>query len=109
MFESLTDKLHSAFRKLTGNAQLSERNISDAMEEVRTALLSADVNYQIADAFIRDVSQECLGEDVLKSVTPGQQAIKVVYDKLVALMGGEASELQLEGATPEKPLVIMLC
>ena len=109
MFESLTDKLHSAFRRLTGNAQLSERNISDAMEEVRTALLSADVNYQIADAFIWDVSQECVGEDVLKSVTPGQQAIKVVYDKLVALMGGEASELQLEGATPEKPLVIMLC
>ena len=109
MFESLTDKLHSAFRKLTGTSQLSEKNIAEAMEEVRTALLSADVNYEIADSFIKDVSKECLGTDVLNSVTPGQQAIKAVYDKLVALMGGEASELCLTGANPGDPAILMLC
>jgi len=107
MFEALTDKLHSAFRKLTGTAQLSEKNIADAMEEVRTALLSADVNYEVTDAFIKDVSQACLGADVLQSVTPGQQAIKLVYDKLIELMGTEASELNF--AAPGEPTIIMLC
>ncbi len=109
MFESLTDKLHSAFRKLTGNAQISEKNMSEAMEEVRNALLSADVNFDIAKQFIEDVKQECLGQDVLKSVTPGQQAVKIVYDRLIVLMGETASELDLASATPESPAVIMLC
>ena len=109
MFESLTDRLHSAFRKLTGTSQLTERNINEAMDEVRTALLTADVNYDVTDAFIKDVSQECLGTDVLKSVTPGQQAIKVVYDKLIALMGSEAVELNFASVAPGDPLIIMLC
>ena len=109
MFESLTDKLHSAFRKLTGNAQLSEANMAEAMAEVRNALLAADVNYEIANQFITDVRQECLGQDVLKSVTPGQQAVKIVYDRLIVLMGETAAELDLADATPETPAVIMLC
>ncbi|MBP5299815.1 MAG: signal recognition particle protein [Victivallales bacterium] len=109
MFESLTDKLHSAFRKLTGNAQLSESNMAEAMAEVRNALLDADVNYEIANQFIEEVKKECLGQDVLKSVTPGQQAVKIVYDHLIVLMGETAAELNLADATPEKPAVIMLC
>ncbi|MBO4620043.1 MAG: signal recognition particle protein [Victivallales bacterium] len=109
MFESLTEKLHSAFRKLTGNAQISESNMSEAMGEVRNALLDADVNYDIANQFIEEVKQECLGQDVLKSVTPGQQAVKIVYDRLIVLMGETATELTIDGATPETPAVIMLC
>ena len=109
MFETLTDKLHSAFRKLTGNAQLSEKNVSEAMEEVRTALLSADVNYEVADSFVKQTTRECLGTDVLQSVTPGQQAIKVVYDKLTELMGAEEAPLDLAPAPDGSPVVIMLC
>ncbi|MBR6471573.1 MAG: signal recognition particle receptor subunit alpha, partial [Victivallales bacterium] len=109
MFESLTDKLHYAFRKLTGTAQISESNMSEAMGEVRNALLSADVNYEVANQFIEEVRKECLGQDVLKSVTPGQQAIKIVYDRLVILMGETAAELNIGNATPESPAVIMLC
>ena len=109
MFDSLTDKLHSAFRKLTGNAQLTQKNISEAMEEVRNALLSADVNYEVAEGFVHQVGQECLGEAVLKSVTPGQQAIKVVYDKLTELMGSQEAPLNLQGDAPGEPAVIMLC
>ncbi|MBQ4479184.1 MAG: signal recognition particle protein [Victivallales bacterium] len=109
MFESLTDKLHYAFRKLTGTAQISESNMAEAMGEVRNALLSADVNYDIANKFIEDVKQECLGQDVLKSITPGQQAIKIVYDRLILLMGETAAELNIGGGTPENPSVIMLC
>lgn len=108
MFESLTDKLQSAFRKLTGNSQLSERNMGDAMEEVRTALLSADVNQEVAESFISQVRAECVGQDVLKSITPGQQAIKIVYDKLIALMGDQEAPLDLSAA-PGSPAVIMLC
>ena len=109
MFDSLTEKLHSAFRKLTSNSQLTQKNITEAMEEVKDALLTADVNYEVAQDFIQQVSQECLGEAVLKSVTPGQQAIKVVYDKLVALMGSQEAPLTLQGAAPGEPAVFMLC
>jgi len=108
MFESLTDKLHAAFRKLTGNAQITESNMAEAMGEVRNALLSADVNHQVADRFIEEVKGACLGQDVLKSVTAGQQAIKIVFDKLVAYMGEEAAPLSLE-APAGQPAVIMLC
>jgi len=105
MFNSLTDKLHSAFRKLTGNDTLTESNMGTALEEIRTALLDADVNYEIAGKFIDSVKAECAGQEVLKSVTPGQQTIKIVFDKLVELMGSEAVPLTLEGS----PSVIMLC
>ncbi len=105
MFNSLTDKLHSAFRKLTGNSTLTESNMSEALDEIRTALLDADVNYEIAGQFIESVKSECAGQEVLKSVTPGQQTIKIVFDKLTELMGGESAPLVLEGS----PAVIMLC
>ena len=105
MFNNLTDKLQTAFRKLTGKGQLSERNMGEALEEIRKALLEADVNYEIANQFIDSVRQECVGQEVLKSVTPGQQTIKIVNDKLVELMGGADAPLNLD-ATPS---VIMLC
>jgi len=104
MFEGLTDKLQSAFRKLTGYGKLSEKNIADAMREVRLALLEADVNFQVAKDFIARVTERAVGQDVLRSITPGQQVIKVVHDELVALMGRSAEALDLSAS----PAVIML-
>lgn len=104
MFESLSDKLHDVFRKLRGQSTLTESNIVDAMREIRLALLDADVNLQVATDFIEDVKSECVGQDVIKSVTPGQQLVKIVHDKLVDLLGGGAAELTFH----RKPTVIML-
>jgi signal recognition particle subunit SRP54 len=98
MFENLTDKLQTTFRQLTGRGSLTESNIQDAMRQVRLALLEADVNYKTVKEFIDEVTVECLGEKVLKSVTPGQQAIKVVSDKLTALMGEANVGLTLKDA-----------
>jgi len=105
MFQNLTDKLQDALRKLRGVASLSESNISEAMADVRTALLEADVNREVAEEFINGVSKDCLGEDVLKSVTPGQMAIKIVYDKLVEFMGGEESSVAWK--PDAKPKIIL--
>ncbi len=104
MFESLSDKLHDVFRKLRGQSTLTESNISDAMREIRLALLDADVNVRVASEFIDGVRDECVGQDVIKSVTPGQQVVKIVNDKLVELLGGGAVELEFKS----KPTVIML-
>ncbi len=104
MFDLLTDKLNSAFRGLTGRGVLNESNINDALREVRRALLEADVNYQVVKDFISEVKQECLGEKVLKSLKPGEQAIKVVHDHLVTLLGEENAPLSLSGT----PAVVML-
>lgn len=105
MFQDLTDKLQGALRKLRGLSSLTESNISEAMADVRTALLEADVNREVAEEFIAGVSSECLGQDVLKSITPGQQAIKIVNDKLAAFMGGE--EASIAWKPDAKPNVIM--
>lgn len=104
MFESLSDKLHDVFRKLRGQSTLTESNIVDAMREIRLALLEADVNLQVATDFIEEVKSECMGQEVIKSVTPGQQLVKIVHDKLVELLGGGAAELTFG----RKPTVIML-
>lgn len=106
MFNNLTDKLQEALRKLRGVASLSESNISEAMQDVRTALLEADVNHEVAEEFIAGVSKECLGENVLKSVTPGQMAIKIVHDKLVEFMG--EAESPIAWNPNARPNVIML-
>lgn len=105
MFERLSDNLNKVIRNLTGRGKLTESNISDAMQEVRRALLDADVNYHVAKEFIQRVRQKCLGAEVLKSVSPGQQVIKVVHDELVALLGGETAGLNLSPA----PAAIMMC
>jgi signal recognition particle subunit SRP54 len=105
MFERLTDRFKMAFRGLVGRGRLTETNISDAMNEIRRALLEADVNYHVAKDFISEVRQACMGEAVMKSITPGQQAVKIVHDRLVELLGESTAPLDLVG----KPAVIMLC
>ena len=88
MFDSLTSSLESVFKKLRGYGRLTEANIKDAMREVRMALLEADVNYEVARDFVARVSAQCVGEEVLHSITPGQQVVKRVHDELVTLLGG---------------------
>lgn len=104
MFENLSDSLQSAFKNITGRGTLTDSNIKEAMEEVRLALLSADVSYGIVEDFIKDATEACLGEDVTKSVKPGQQVVKVVNDLLVELMGQEEAPLNLD----KTPSVIMM-
>ena len=89
MFDSLSEKLQSVFKNLRGYGKLTEKNVADALREVRLALLEADVNYKVAKDFIERTKQRALGQEVLTSVTPGQQIVKIVHDELVALMGGE--------------------
>lgn len=105
MFQNLTVKLHDALRHLQGKAILSESNIAESMDEIRTALLEADVNLNVAEEFVRTVQTACLGEKVVRSVTPGQMAVKIVSDKLTELMGEQAAPL-LSGA---KPNIILMC
>jgi signal recognition particle subunit SRP54 len=90
MFDSLSEKLQAVFKNLRGYGKLTEKNVADALREVRLALLEADVNYKVAKDFIERTKQRALGQEVLTSVTPGQQIIKIVHDELVALMGGNA-------------------
>ena len=106
MFNNLTDKLHDALRKLRGVASLTEANISEAMQDVRTALLDADVNREVAEWFIGEVRKECLGSDVVRSITPGQMAVKIVNDKLTELMGPAEAPMNFEPA--RHPNVAML-
>ncbi len=105
MFGALTEKFQQVFSSLVGKKKLTEENISDAVREVRLALLDADVNYGIASQFVKRVKEKALGDEVLKSVSPDEQFIKVVHDELIALMGTEEAPLELKG----KPSVILLC
>jgi signal recognition particle subunit SRP54 len=104
MFESLTDKLQLTFKKLRGHGKLTEANISEAMREIRVALLEADVNYEIVKEFVASVQEECLGAEVIKTVTPGEQLVKVVNDHLIELMGDAEAPLDFS----KHPAVIML-
>ena len=92
-FESLSDKLQNAFKKLKGKGVLTEADINDAMREVKLALLEADVNFKVVKGFVNDVKEKCLGAEVLESLTPAQQIIKIVNQELVDLMGGTGSKL----------------
>ncbi|MFI0435222.1 MAG: signal recognition particle protein [Parachlamydiaceae bacterium] len=105
MLGALTTKLQGVFSGLTGKKRLTEENISDAVNDVRLALLEADVNYSVTKILVKKIKEKALGEQVLKSVTPGQQFIKIVHDELVALMGGSEEGLCVKG----QPAVIMLC
>lgn len=105
-FDSLSEKLANAFKKLKTKGKLSESDIKEAMREVRLALLEADVSYKVVKDFIKTVSEKAVGEDILKSLTPAQQVIKVVNDELCALMGGENVRINM----PSKPpCIIMMC
>jgi len=105
MFESLTEKLNRTFKNLRGYGKLSEKNIQDALREVRMALLEADVHFKVVRQFIEPVQQKALGQEVMDSLTPAQQVIKIVHDELAALMGGQAGHLNLSG---RPPAIIML-
>lgn len=103
MFESLTDKLSSALRNLRGVGQLSEDNMAVAFKEVRAALLGADVHFKVAREFITRVEEKCVGQDVLKGVSPGQQVVKIIHDELVDLLGQGTTDL-----SPARPLKILM-
>jgi len=100
MFESLSDRLGQTFKRLKGHGKLSESNIKDALREVRLSLLEADVHYRVVKDFVAAVKVRALGKEVLASLTPGQQFIKIVHDEMCKLMGGEASELDLKARPP---------
>lgn len=106
MFESLTDKLGQALRNLRGVGKLSEENMAEALKEVRTALLSADVHFKVAREFVDRVQQQCVGQEVLKGVAPGQQVVKIIHDELVKLLGEGATNLST--ARPLKVLMVGL-
>ena len=106
-FESLTDRLAGVFKKLRGHGKLTEADIKTAMREVRMALLEADVNYKVAKDFCAKVSERAMGQEVMESLTPAQQVVKIVNEELVALMGGEEAPkliIKNKGQT-----ILMLC
>lgn len=105
MFENLTDRLEGVFKKLRGHGKLTEENIRDAMQEVRRALLEADVNFKVVKEFVASVTEKAVGREVLSSLSPGQQVIRIVHDELVELLGSQAAELQFGG---RQPAAIML-
>jgi len=108
MFESLTEKLSGVFRRATGRGKLNEGNVQDALKEVRLALLEADVNYKVVKKFVEDIRRRAVGEEVLQSLTPGQQLIKIVNKELTRLMGEVNQGLQLVGRTPHALMLIGL-
>ena len=105
MFESLSEKLEKVFKKLKGRGVLTEQDVSDALREVRMALLEADVNFKVVKDFVDAIRAKAIGQGVLESLTPGQQVVKIVYDELVALMGESVSRIQL---VPNRPTVVMM-
>lgn len=106
IFSGLSERLNHIFSKLTHKGKLTSLEIKEAMREVRVALLEADVNYQVAKDFIARVSEKAVGEDILKSLTPGQQVIKIVRDELTELMGEQNEKLAV---SPKLPTVILMC
>ena len=105
MFENLSERLNLVFKKLRGQGRLTEQNIKEGLREVRLALLEADVNYKVTKDFINQVTQRAVGQEVLASLTPAQQLVKIVNQELAALMGGQSQELALIG---KPPIVLML-
>ena len=104
-FEGLSSRLQEITRKIRGKARITESDLKEMLREVKLALLEADVNYKIVKDFIAEIQEKALGQDVLKSLTPGQQVVKIVKDELVELLGGTESKVQF---TPNPPTIIML-
>src|SRR5437588_2711824 len=105
MFDSLTDKLQGVFQRLGGRGAITEKDLDDAMREVRLALLEADVNYKVVREFIAKVREKALGAEILKSLTPTQQIVGIVNDELIELLGNEPGHIN-RAAQP--PTIIML-
>ena len=104
-FDSLSEKLQNVFKNLRSKGRLTEDDVKAALKEVKMALLEADVNFKIVKEFVKTVEEKALGQDVLKSLTPGQQVIKIVRDEMTDLLGGTLSKINF---TPNPPTVIML-
>src|SRR5690554_8045723 len=105
IFQSLADRLQDTFKKLRGKGKLREKDVKEAMKEVKLALLEADVNYRVVKNFIKKLEERAVGSEVMESLTPGQQVIKIVNEELTALLGGRRSEIDL---SEERLKVIML-
>lgn len=107
-FEGLSDKLQEAFKKLRGKGKLTEKDIKEVMREVKLALLEADVNFKVVKQFISKVSEKCVGNEVLESLTPAQQVIKIVNEELTELMGGSESKLNFNSVGPTVIMMVGL-
>lgn len=108
MFDSLSDKLDGVFKRLKGHGKLTEKNISDGLREVRMALLEADVHFKVVKQFIAGIKERSLGQEVMTSLTPGQQVVKIVNEALTQLMGGQNEELSLKGTHPVTIMMVGL-
>ncbi len=106
MFESLTDKLQGIFNRIRGKGRLDEKTVDEVLREIRLALLEADVNFRVVKEFVARVREKAVGEEVLQSLTPDQQVIRIVRDELIELLGGEAEPIRW---SPRPPTVFMLC
>ena len=106
-FDSLSDKLQNVFKKLRGKGSLTEKDVKEAMKEVKRALLEADVNFKVVKQFINTVTERAVGEEVMKGLNPGQMVVKIVRDEMVTLMGGEITELKLRPSN--EITIIMMC
>ena len=104
-FDSLSEKLQNVFKNLRSKGKLTEDDVKTALKEVKMALLEADVNYKVVKDFIADIEEKALGQDVLKSLSPGEQVVKIVKDEMIELLGGTTSKINF---TPNPPTVIML-
>ena len=104
-FESLSDKLSNIFKKIRGQARLTEKNMEDMLKEIRVALLEADVNYKVVKEFTNNVRDKAIGQDVLGKLNPSQMLVKIVHDELVELLGSDDSELHYQN---NRPTIIMM-
>ena len=105
MFQGLSEKLISVFEKMRGIGKLTEKDVDSALNEVKMALLEADVNFKVVKSFIKRIKERALGAEILKSLTPGQQVIKIVHEELVTLLGSERSKITV---SPKKPTIILM-
>ncbi|MBC8457710.1 MAG: signal recognition particle protein [Deltaproteobacteria bacterium] len=108
MFDNLSDRLNAVFKKLKGHGKLTEKNIEEGLKEVRMALLEADVHYKVVKKFVGDIKKRALGQEVMASLTPGQQVIKIVDQELTKLMGGRLEDLKLSGSHPISIMLVGL-
>ncbi|MDX9746767.1 MAG: signal recognition particle protein [Syntrophales bacterium] len=108
MFENLTEKLESVFKKLKSKGRLDEENIRESLKEIRMALLEADVNFKVVKSFIEDVRVRAVGQEVIDSITPGQQIVKIVHERLVELMGGGSSQIRFGNRFPASVMLVGL-
>jgi len=108
MFETLSERLNTVFKKLKGQGRITEENVRDAMRQIRLSLIEADVNYKVVKSFISSVQEKAVGMEVLSSITPGQQIVKIIHDELAELLGSTHAQLNLSGPPPFPILLIGL-